>query len=110
MCGSLCDPSLSLSQEEEEEEKVKAKKTIQLLKVAAHTLCACTCVYFDPCLQVLATITPTNFSSKEVCEQLVSLIRNEDMDIGSGKACLLFLLFHCGICFLQLLPHCRFSL
>ena len=33
VCGSLCDPSLSLSQEEEEEEKLKAKKAILLLKV-----------------------------------------------------------------------------
>lgn len=36
VCGSLCDPSLSLSQEEEEEEKAKAKKAIQLLKVCAQ--------------------------------------------------------------------------
>ena len=33
--------------------------------------------------QVLATINPSNFGSQEVCEPLVSLIRNEDLEIGT---------------------------
>ena len=92
VCRSLCDPCLSLSQEEEEEEKIRAKKSIKLLKVGSGTaldtyFCVRTVIIlaFATYFQVLATITPTNFSSKEVCEQLVSLIRNEDIDIGSEK-------------------------
>lgn len=59
----MYEPTLSESREEEEEEFQRAKKAIQLIKV-------------------LAGIMPANFSSAEVFERLITLLRLEDKEIG----------------------------
>ena len=61
--GQLCEPTLSQSAEEEEEEASRAKKTVHLVRV-------------------MAEISPSQFSSSDVFENLISLLRHEDSEIG----------------------------
>lgn len=73
--SQLCEPSLSQTAAEEKQETARAKKTVHLVKI-------------------LAEVTPTQFIGSEVFENLISLLRHEDSDIGeyeSGEMYLLIL-------------------
>ena len=61
--GQLCEPTLSQSAAEEKEEASRAKKTVHLVRV-------------------MAEISPSQFSSSDVFENLISLLRHEDSEIG----------------------------
>ena len=61
--GQLCEPSLSQSAAEERQEATRAKKTVHLLKI-------------------LAELTPAQFASPEVFQNLLSLLRHDDSEIG----------------------------
>ena len=61
--GQLCEPSLSQSAAEEKEETTRARKTVHLVRVLSET-------------------TPSQFTSSEVFENLISLLRHEDSEIG----------------------------
>ena len=61
--GQLCEPSLSQSDAEERQENSRAKKTVHLVRV-------------------LAEICPSQFTSSDVFENLMSLLRHEDSEIG----------------------------
>lgn len=61
--SQLSEPSLSQTAAEEREEASRAKKTVHLVKV-------------------LAEVTPSQIISSDVFENLISLLRHEDTDIG----------------------------
>jgi sister-chromatid-cohesion protein PDS5 len=60
--GQLCEPSLSQSAAEERQEATRAKKTVHLLRV-------------------LAELTPAQFASPDVFQNLLSLLRHDDAEI-----------------------------
>ena len=64
--GQLCEPSLSQTDAEEREENSRAKKTVHLVRV-------------------LAEICPSQFTSSDVFENLISLLRHEDSEIGRSE-------------------------
>ena len=61
--GQLCEPSLSQSAAEERQEATRAKKTVHLVRV-------------------LAELTPAQFASPDVFQNLLSLLRHDDAEIG----------------------------
>ena len=61
--GQLCEPSLSQTAAEEKQEASRAKKTVRLLRV-------------------MAELTPSQFATSDVFENLLSLLRHDDSEIG----------------------------
>ena len=61
--GQLCEPSISQTASEEKEENSRAKKTVHLVRV-------------------LAEICPSQFTTSDVFENLISLLRHKDSEIG----------------------------
>ena len=61
--GQLCEPSLSQSAAEERQEATRAKKTVHLLRI-------------------LAELTPAQFASPDIFQNLLSLLRHDDSEIG----------------------------
>jgi sister-chromatid-cohesion protein PDS5 len=60
--GQLCEPSISQTASEEKEENSRAKKTVHLVRV-------------------LAEICPSQFTTSDVFENLISLLRHKDSEI-----------------------------
>lgn len=61
--SQLCEPNLTQTAAEEKEEALRAKKTVHLVRV-------------------LSEVAPSQFTSSEVFENIFSLLRHEDPDIG----------------------------
>ena len=71
--GQLCEPSLTQTAEEEREEAARAKKTVHLIRI-------------------LSEVTSSQFTSSEVFENIFSLLRHEDTEIGGWS---LGVVLHC---------------
>lgn len=61
--SQLCEPSLTQTAEEEREEAARAKRTVHLIRI-------------------LSEVTSSQFTSSDVFENIFSLLRHEDSEIG----------------------------
>ena len=61
--SQLCEPSLTQTAKEEREEAARAKKTVHLIRI-------------------LSEVTSSQFTSSDVFENIFSLLRHEDPEIG----------------------------
>ena len=77
----LCDPTLSQTKEEDLEEFERCKKGIELLKVWYISRCDRS---FSCCstFQMISSVEPALFYHVEVFENLLSVLRHEDCQIG----------------------------
>ena len=67
--GQLCEPSLTQTAAEEKQEAARAKRTVHLLRV-------------------LAEFSPSQFTDSDVFQNLISLLRHDDSEIGGwGSGC-----------------------
>ena len=79
----LCEPSLSQTEEQEQREQERCKKGLSLLKVIKGVCSNLNC----NCSKVIASLDSVLFHNEEVLENILSLLRHDDVTIGNVISC-----------------------